>query len=46
MYKGLNSENPSNLVHAKRLSEQVICLPIYPELEKEDVNRIVSIIKK
>lgn len=44
MYKGLDSANPSNLVHAKKLSEQVICLPIYPALATEDIKQILRII--
>lgn len=43
-YRGLDSAEPSNLAHAKQLSTQVICLPIYPELEKEHVNRIINMI--
>lgn len=43
-YRGLDSAEPANLVHAKKLSEQVICLPIYPELEKENVNLIINMI--
>ena len=44
MYKGLDSANTSNLINAKKLSEQVICLPIYPALEEEIVNILNLII--
>ncbi|MDA3779085.1 MAG: DegT/DnrJ/EryC1/StrS family aminotransferase, partial [Bacteroidales bacterium] len=39
MYKGLDSAKPSNLINANKIANQVICLPIYPELE-------ISLIKK
>ncbi len=45
-YKGLDSAKIENLPVANRLSEQVICLPIYPDLENESVKRIVDIIKR
>lgn len=45
MYKGLDSANPSNLPIAGKIATQVICLPIYPDLNNETVNRICSIIK-
>jgi dTDP-4-amino-4,6-dideoxygalactose transaminase len=45
MYKGLDSAKPANLPIAFKIAEQVICLPIYPELESQTVNDIVQIIK-
>lgn len=34
-----------NLPVAQSAAEQVICLPLYPDLEDEDVERIINIIK-
>jgi len=45
MYRGMPSAAPSNLIAAKKASEQVLCLPIYPDLENESITRIISIIK-
>lgn len=45
MYKGLISAEQSNLVHAKKLSEQVICLPIYPELSDKVIIKIIKLIE-
>ena len=44
IYRGLDSASPSNLVVAEKISEQVICLPIYPDLTDGDVERICEII--
>ncbi|NHZ85059.1 MAG: DegT/DnrJ/EryC1/StrS family aminotransferase [Planctomycetia bacterium] len=44
-YKGLDSAKSDNLPVANRISEQVICLPIYPDLEIININIIVDIIK-
>ena len=44
MYRGLPSARAEGLPHARRAADQVICLPIYPALEEEDVRRIASII--
>lgn len=43
-YRGLQSAKPGNLPVAEKISEQVICLPIYPELEHSAVKTISSII--
>lgn len=45
MYKGLESANPENLKTADKIGDQVICLPIYPDLGLDTVKRIVSILK-
>lgn len=45
-YKGLDSSSSLNLPIATEISRQVLCLPIYPDLEIIDVERIVSLIKK
>ncbi|MDD5335613.1 MAG: dTDP-4-amino-4,6-dideoxy-D-glucose aminotransferase VioA [Rhodoferax sp.] len=44
MYRGAPSAAPSNLPVAKKIAEQVICLPIYPALGSEVVDQIVSLI--
>jgi dTDP-4-amino-4,6-dideoxygalactose transaminase len=44
MYRGLPSAAQSNLPIAKKIADQVLCLPIYPALENESITRIVSII--
>jgi dTDP-4-amino-4,6-dideoxygalactose transaminase len=44
MYRGMQSAAHSNLPVAKRKAEQVICLPMYPELTPEQVAQIVGLI--
>lgn len=46
MYKSLDSARPSNLKVANKLADEVICLPIYPELAQDIVIRIASYIKE
>ena len=45
MYKHLPSANSGNLLVAERISQRVICLPIYPELQENDLDRIIYVIK-
>lgn len=45
-YRNLPSASAENLPVANRLANTVICLPIYPELEYDEINRISSILKK
>lgn len=45
MYRGLPSAAASNLPVAKRVAEQVLCLPIYPDLELDHVLDTIEIIK-
>ena len=40
MYRGLPSADPVHLPQARSLAEQVICLPIYPDLQDGQVDRI------
>lgn len=42
MYKNLESANPKELPNAVKIANQVICLPIYPELRVEEIEFIVS----
>ena len=44
-YKGLESAQPGNMPVAETITEQVICLPIYPDLEIETVEYISNIIR-
>lgn len=43
-YRGLPSANPANLIIAEKIAEQVICLPIFPDLDKNSVFTICQII--
>jgi dTDP-4-amino-4,6-dideoxygalactose transaminase len=43
-YKNLPSSKPANLSMAEKISEDVICLPIYPDLSTDQVNYIISVI--
>ncbi|MCB0749425.1 MAG: DegT/DnrJ/EryC1/StrS family aminotransferase, partial [Ignavibacteriae bacterium] len=38
------SSNPEKLPWAEKASEEVICLPIYADLEERDVERIISVV--
>ncbi|MDR0981638.1 MAG: DegT/DnrJ/EryC1/StrS family aminotransferase [Culturomica sp.] len=44
-YRGLESAQPEKLPVAHKIANSVICLPMYAELEKEDVERIIKIIQ-
>lgn len=44
-YRGLESALPGKMPLAERATEQVICLPIYPELDIKDVQKISLLIK-
>lgn len=45
MYRDFPSAKPSGLPVAKRVAEQVICLPIYPDLALSDVEKIATLIE-
>jgi dTDP-4-amino-4,6-dideoxygalactose transaminase len=45
-YKGLNSAKPENLPNAEKIAQQIICLPLYPNLDILIVNQICKILKK
>jgi len=45
-YRGFPSSRPSNLPVAMEISNQVVCLPIFPDLSLTSVERIVEIIKQ
>ena len=44
-YKGLSSATKENLPVATKIAEQVLCLPIYVDLETNDINQICSKIR-
>ncbi len=44
MYKIYDSANPAKLVNASAVSQKVICLPIYPDLDFKDVEFITRCI--
>ena len=44
-YSGLESSSPQNLKIATIIADQVICLPIYPELEIDAIKYIAKIVK-
>lgn len=44
MYRGLPSADCANLPVATRVSHQVICLPIYPDLPSDVVDEVIHII--
>ncbi len=45
-YRGLESAMPGKLPVAARIAEQVICLPLYPELECAGLERIYGLIRE
>jgi dTDP-4-amino-4,6-dideoxygalactose transaminase len=45
IYRGLESAKSSNLVVAEEIAKEVLCLPIFPDLDMEDVRIISEIIK-
>jgi dTDP-4-amino-4,6-dideoxygalactose transaminase len=46
LYNHLPSASKNNLPIAEKISEQILCLPIYPELKLDNVSRIISFIQK
>ena len=45
-YRGLESAQPGKLPVAEKAADQVICLPLYPELQANTIDSICSFIKK
>lgn len=43
MYKGLASSSKSNLPVADQIASEVLCLPIYPGLSTDEIQRIVEL---
>jgi dTDP-4-amino-4,6-dideoxygalactose transaminase len=46
MYRGLPSSNKDNLPVAHQVAQQILCLPIYPDLTNTDLERICEIIRR
>jgi dTDP-4-amino-4,6-dideoxygalactose transaminase len=44
MYRGFPSANRRNLPAASRITDQVLCLPIFPALGESDIDRVVNVI--
>lgn len=44
MYRGLPSSALSNLPRATSVAERIICLPMYPELQDEEIERVAAMI--
>jgi dTDP-4-amino-4,6-dideoxygalactose transaminase len=45
MYRDLPSADAGNLPVAVRAAQQILCLPIYPDLSETDQDRIVELIR-
>jgi dTDP-4-amino-4,6-dideoxygalactose transaminase len=45
IYRGLESAEPGRMPVAERVTQQVLCLPIYPDLPVDARNLIISILK-
>lgn len=45
-YRGLPSANPTNLVRAGKLANEVLCLPIYPDLGERNAEKVCQCIIK
>ena len=45
-YRGLPSAAPSNLPNARKMADSVICLPMHATLGEEDVEKVVSLIRR
>lgn len=44
-YRGLPSATPENLPVATKIANEVICLPIHPNMNEEDLERVINEIK-
>lgn len=45
MYRGMSSAQRNNLSVATTASEKVLCLPIYPALEQDEMSKIIDCIR-
>jgi dTDP-4-amino-4,6-dideoxygalactose transaminase len=45
MYRGLPSAHRDNLPVASNAAQQILCLPIYPSLDTDQINDIIALIK-
>jgi dTDP-4-amino-4,6-dideoxygalactose transaminase len=46
MYRGMPSAAHGNLPVARKMAQQVLCLPIYPDLAHGEVDRIVDLMRR
>lgn len=46
MYRGMPSASSSHLPVATEISNKVLCLPIYPDLEEADQQRVIDLIRE
>jgi dTDP-4-amino-4,6-dideoxygalactose transaminase len=46
MYRGLTSAHRDNLPVAHDIARRVLCLPIYPALERDDQQRVIDVIRE
>ncbi len=46
MYRGLPSATSANLPVATRIAQQILCLPIYPDLSEAELETIIAAIRK
>jgi dTDP-4-amino-4,6-dideoxygalactose transaminase len=46
MYRGMPSAAHGNLPVARKMAQQVLCLPIYPDLAHGDLDRIVDLLSR
>ena len=46
MYRGLPSATTDKLLTAKSISERILCLPIYPDLTKEDCEKVIRVLRE
>ena len=44
-YRGLPSANPENLPNAHKMADSVICLPMHHELGKNNIEKIINLIR-
>lgn len=44
-YRGLPSATPDNLPVATRIANEVICLPMYPDLSDSDIDRVINLVR-
>ncbi len=44
MYRDLPSANPARLSIAKRVTSQILCLPIFPELGRDDQMEVIDLV--
>ena len=45
-YRGLSSSKIENLPNATKVADQVICLPIFPNMQEYQQNKVIEIIKQ